>query len=208
MNVTLRVLTTVAVASCAALVSQVEAATLTGLVATPEGQSVAGALVTLWNEPRNRKETVYTNAEGKYVLETGFSGKVQLRGRAPMYRDFNVEFEVAVDDSQQHNLALVKLTDPQEISDSLTASAHAAALPFPDQKTRDTFIRECSYCHQQGNALTRRPRGQAGLERRHVAHGRLRRVHHLRRARRIVAAAGRGFHRQTGDVVQDVAVQP
>ncbi|MBK6451471.1 MAG: carboxypeptidase regulatory-like domain-containing protein [Proteobacteria bacterium] len=158
MNVTLRVLTTVAVASCAALVSQVEAATLTGLVATPEGQSVAGALVTLWNEPRNRKETVYTNAEGKYVLETGFSGKVQLRGRAPMYRDFNVEFEVAVDDSQQHNLALVKLTDPQEISDSLTASAHAAALPFPDQKTRDTFISQCSYCHQQGNSLTRRPR--------------------------------------------------
>ena len=101
---------------------------------------------------------MYTNAEGKYVLETGFSGKVQLRGRAPMYRDFNVEFELAADDSQQHNLALVKLTDPQEISDSLTASAHAAALPFPDQKTRDTFISQCSYCHQQGNSLTRRPR--------------------------------------------------
>ena len=158
-NPGLRLLCAASAASIAAAAfAPANAATLTGLVATPEGQPMAGALVTLWNEPRNRKETVYTNAEGKYVLETGFSGKVQLRGRAHMYRDFNVELELGVDDSQQHNLALVKLTDPQEISDSLTASAHAAALPFPDQKTRDTFISQCSYCHQQGNSLTRRPR--------------------------------------------------
>jgi streptogramin lyase/cytochrome c5 len=142
----------------AVTVASVNAATLSGLVATTDGQPVAGALVTVWNEARNRKETVYTNATGKYTLDTSFTGKVQLRGRAYNYKDFNVDFDLPVNAKQQHNLALVKLTDPQEISDALTASAHAAALPFPDQRTKDTFIAQCSYCHQQGNSLTRRAR--------------------------------------------------
>ena len=51
------------------------------LVATDTGQPVAGALVTLWNEARNRKESVYSDAAGKYTLETGFTGKVRLRAR-------------------------------------------------------------------------------------------------------------------------------
>ena len=148
-----------ALALCAASPGMAaHAANLSGVVATSDGKPVAGALVTLWNEARNRKETVYTNADGRYSLDTGFAGKVSLRGRAPSYRDFNVAFDLPSDAKQQHNLALVKMTDPKEISDSLTASAHAAALPFPDQKTKDVFIAQCSYCHQQGNALTRSPR--------------------------------------------------
>ncbi len=134
------------------------AATVSGRVATPDGQPVAGAMITLWNAARDRKETVYSNAAGKYRLHTGFTGRVQLRGRATMYRDFNTELELEADTEAAHNLALEPLTGAQEISDSLTASAHAAALPFPDQRTKDIFISQCSYCHQQGNSLTRRPR--------------------------------------------------
>ena len=95
LNPRLRLLWAAVTASIAAAAfASANAATLTGLVATTAGQPVAGALVTLWNEPRNRKETVYTNAEGRYVLDTGFSGKVRLRGRAHTYRDFNVEFDL------------------------------------------------------------------------------------------------------------------
>ena len=143
------------------LITPVFAATLTGQALTSDGQPVAGALVTLWNDLKNRKETVYTNELGNYSLSTGFTGKVTLRGRAPMYRDFNVSFDLAATDTQKHALAMIKLTDAQEISDQLTASAHAAALPFPDAKTKETFISQCSYCHQQGNSLTRRPRSEA-----------------------------------------------
>ena len=153
---------TAAAAALAAMVSTVpSAATLTGSVVTTDGQPVAGALVTLWNEAKNRKETVYTNEKGSYTLSTGFAGKVTLRGRAPMYKDFNLDLDLGAGDEQKHTLALVKLTDPQQISDQLTASAHAAALPFPDQATKDVFIRQCSYCHQQGNSLTRRPHTEA-----------------------------------------------
>ena len=135
-----------------------QAATVSGRVVTTGGEPVAGAMVTLWNEARNRKETVYSNAAGKYELHTGFTGLLQLRGRVSMYRDFNTEFELTADAIETHNLAMEALTDPQEISDSLTASAHAAALPFRDEQTKEIFISQCSYCHQQGNALTRRPR--------------------------------------------------
>ncbi|MDD3765294.1 MAG: hypothetical protein PHP86_18520 [Nevskiales bacterium] len=148
-----------AVALAVAVVSaQSEAATLSGNVVTGHGQPIAGALVTLWNAGHNRKETVYTDEAGRYVLQTDFSGALILRGRAPMHRDFNVNLAVAGEDRQQHTLVLERLTDPQAISDQLTASAHAAALPFPDQQTKDAFISQCSYCHQQGNSLTRVPR--------------------------------------------------
>jgi virginiamycin B lyase len=150
-------MTFVALALVGAPSLSVQAATLSGTVANTESQPIAGALVTLWNEAHNRKETVYTDAAGKYTLDTEFTGSVILRGRAPYYRDFNTNFELSTDDSQRHNLALEKMTDPQEISESLTASAHAAQLPFPDEKTKNVFISQCSYCHQQGNALTRVP---------------------------------------------------
>jgi streptogramin lyase/cytochrome c5 len=138
--------------------TQTHAGTLTGIVATPEGQPVAGAMVTLWNEAHNRKETVYSDIKGRYTLDTGFTGKLILRARASNYKDFNLNLALSADGRQSHNLALVRLTDPQEISNQLTASAHAAALPFPDAQTKRAFISQCSYCHQQGNSLTRRAR--------------------------------------------------
>lgn len=151
-------LTAALLLSTLALTTPATAATLTGTVMTAEGQPVAGALVTLWNEAKNRKETVYTNDKGVYTLKTDFTGKVTLRGRTYNYKDFNVDFTLGAKDTQKHNLAMIKMTDPQEISDALTASAHAAALPFPDATTKRVFISQCSYCHQQGNSLTRRPR--------------------------------------------------
>lgn len=138
-----------------------QAATVTGRVVTAQGQPVAGAMVTVWNAEKNRKETVYSDQQGVFILKTGFAGKVVLRGRTYNYKDFNVEIELKAGDAQTHNLVLDKLTDPREISDALTASAHAAALPFPDQKTKDTFISQCSYCHQQGNSATRQPRSES-----------------------------------------------
>ncbi len=151
-----------ALLAVAALISlplvSAQAATLSGRVVTTEGAPLKGAMITLWNEAHNRKETVYSNEAGEYQLDTDFTGKLTLRGRSPYYRDFNTTFELAATDVQQHNLALEKMTDAKEISDSLTSSAHAAQLPFPDEATKRAFISQCSYCHQQGNATTRRPR--------------------------------------------------
>ena len=145
-------------ATCVAASSQAYAATLTGTVTAADGKPLAGAMVTLWNSAKNAKETVYTNAEGQYSLTTEFTGKVVLRTRLSRYKDQNSELELAADTLLNTPITLQDHTTDEGISDQLTASAHAATLPFADQDTKDVFIRECTYCHQQGNALTRRPR--------------------------------------------------
>lgn len=137
---------------------QAATTSLTGTVTTPDGEPIAGALVTLWNQAGNRKETVYSNSEGKYHLATGFTGDVRLRGRAPYYGDINLPLSLIEGSTADKNITLKRLITAQEISDSLPASAHASTLPFPDKKTKRAFISQCNYCHQQGNLLTRIPR--------------------------------------------------
>ncbi|MHA1165631.1 MAG: carboxypeptidase-like regulatory domain-containing protein [Alphaproteobacteria bacterium] len=54
-------------------------AMLTGRVATGNGQPIPGVLVSLFSADKNRKETVYTNAEGRYALRTAFTGALTMR---------------------------------------------------------------------------------------------------------------------------------
>ena len=54
----------ISLALIGASLHSVQAATVTGTVANTMSQPIAGALVTLWNEAHNRKETVYTDAAG------------------------------------------------------------------------------------------------------------------------------------------------
>ena len=63
------------------------AAGISGVVTTTDARPISGALVTLWNEAGNRKETVYTGADGRYALRTDFSGKLNLRVRTPYFKD-------------------------------------------------------------------------------------------------------------------------
>jgi virginiamycin B lyase len=134
------------------------AGTISGTVTAGE-KPVAGALVTLWNDAKNRKETVYTDDQGRYTLHTGFTGKLVLRARTPYFKDVNKNIELAADTTASVDFAVEKIASLEELSASLPASAHAAALmKFPDEQTKAAFINQCNYCHQQGNATTRRPR--------------------------------------------------
>lgn len=130
------------------------AGTISGTV-TAGDKPVAGALVTLWNAEKNRKETVYTDDQGHYTLHTGFTGKLVLRARTPYFKDLKKDLELAADTTSSVDFAVEKIASLDELSASLPASAHAATLKFPDDQTKAAFINQCNYCHQQGNALTR-----------------------------------------------------
>jgi streptogramin lyase/cytochrome c5 len=136
------------------------AATLAGTVATTDGRPIAGAMVTAFNEPMNRKETVFTGADGSYTLRTSFAGKLTLRARTPYFKDVTKTVAAAGDAALAVDFAAEKLVSPEELSDSLPASAHAAMLDFPNKGVKETFVSQCNYCHQQGNSLTRRPRDE------------------------------------------------
>ena len=141
-------------------VQQSYAASLSGRVLTAENKALAGAIVTLWNEQRDQKMSTYTDGEGYYKLETDFTGAVTLRGRSPYYRDIKVPLKLAADSLLEQPLLLEKLTDPNEISDTLPASAHATRLKLGDENDRAAMITQCNYCHQLGNSITRAPRSE------------------------------------------------
>src|SRR5215472_17550172 len=134
-------------------VQAASAATLSGTVTTTDGRPIAGAMVTAWNEPKNRKETVFTGADGRYALQTSFAGNLTLRARTPYFKDVEKTHAVAASDAMTVDFAAEKLASPDELSDSLPASAHAAMLDFPNMAIKETFVSPCNYCHQQGNLL-------------------------------------------------------
>lgn len=135
-----------------------QSATVTGTVMTSSGMPISGALVTAFNERQTRRITVYTRPDGTYTLPVTFAGELTVRVRTPYFADSNQAVAVADGDTAQLDFRTEKLTDPVDLSDSLTASAHAAMISWPKDEDRATFISQCNYCHQIGNALTRRPR--------------------------------------------------
>ena len=56
-----------------------------------------------------------------------------------------------------HDFSLRALNSPEEISDSLPASAHIARVKFPTEVQREVFQLDCVECHQTGAPATRRP---------------------------------------------------
>ena len=68
------------------------------------------------------------------------------------------EVELGKDELGQLNFQLSHFSNPEERSNALTASAHAANLPWKNEEDRAPFIAQCNYCHQVGNEFTRAPR--------------------------------------------------
>ena len=131
-----------------------------GTVSAADGRPVSGALVTLFNEARNRKETVYSAPDGSYVLATGFSGKLRLRARMPYLADQFQDIELEGETRLPVDFTMSEISDPQTLSDTLTASAHLSKLQWQDPALRGAFVSQCNYCHQVGNSLTRTSRDE------------------------------------------------
>ncbi|BAL24262.1 carboxypeptidase regulatory-like domain-containing protein [Azoarcus sp. KH32C] len=133
------------------------ATVLSGRIATSDGKPIFGAMVTAFNEEKNRKETAYSDASGHYSLPLSYAGKLPVRVRTPYFKDITATVAVAADHTTSVDFAAEKLASPEELSESLPASAHVAMLDFPNQAVKETFVSQCNFCHQQGNSLTRQP---------------------------------------------------
>ncbi len=137
------------------------AAALTGVVKTDNGKPVMGALVTVFNEAKDRRETVYTAADGRYAIRTDFAGKLDVRARVANFDDARASVELAAAAHATVDLTVRPFASAQAASDALSASAHNAKLPWPHSGDRAPFVSQCNYCHQLGNSLTRTPKSQA-----------------------------------------------
>ena len=75
--------------------SPTSAASLTGRVTTPEGLPAFGAMVSVFNEARDRRETVYAGADGRYAIHTPFAGILKIRARLANFEDVLVARKLA-----------------------------------------------------------------------------------------------------------------
>ena len=131
------------------------AATLSGTVSS-EGKPLAGAMVTAIDAKQERRDTVYTDAQGRYTLGVDFAGPATVRARAPYYKDDAREVELPAGNAARTiDFAMTRHTVAAELLASLSASAQLSKLSFPNHDSRSAFISQCNYCHQVGNELTR-----------------------------------------------------
>lgn len=138
-------------------VSLLDATTIKGIVKNKEGVIVSGAMVSV--STQNMQTTVYSGSNGEFNLNFQYPGQLKLRVRSQFYNDYTLELgNLEKSKTIQNNIKLENLKSPRESSDSLTASAHSSQLEFSSADVKASFISQCNYCHQIGNALTRRPR--------------------------------------------------
>ena len=155
-----RSLASLALLACAgvAMVGPAHAASFTGSATTPDGKPAFGAMVTVFNEAGNRRETVYAAADGSYTIRTPFEGKLNVRVRMANFDDNRVTVQSAMNQLNRVDISLKRFASESASSDALAASAHNAKLPWKSLDYRAPFISQCNYCHQMGNATTRIPR--------------------------------------------------
>ena len=71
--------------------SPAQAATLDGIVTTSAGEPVNGAMVTVFSANRMRKQTVFTDGDGRYLIVVDYEGDLTVRARASKFRRPNAE---------------------------------------------------------------------------------------------------------------------
>ena len=137
----------------------VSATVIQGHVVDNEDAPLPGVLIRVTDHQTGISESVYSRGDGSFKLETAMHGEVEIRSRTPYFRDRNISISLNGDTSNVVDITMSKMTDAQEISDSLPAAYHFGNLPFEEGEdsffTKYQFQRDCLTCHQMGNPLTR-----------------------------------------------------
>lgn len=116
---------------------------------------VAGALVSARNRRLARTTTVYADSDGRYAMPELADGIYDLRVRHFGFKD-GAAMEVSAR-GQEMGFALVPETDEYDRVAALPSNRwFALALAaMPNERMREEFERQCTFCHQQGSWATR-----------------------------------------------------
>jgi len=131
-----------------------------GRVTAAAGAPIAGAMVTLaYGEPA-RAATVFTSEQGRFELPpVASAGPFAVRVRRTGWRDHGRTGVAPAAGSARLDLELVlePETDPAALAAQLPANRWFGLLlaRMGDPVQREELVRQCTYCHQQGNPATR-----------------------------------------------------
>ncbi len=136
--------------------------TLRGSVRDSEGTPVVGAMVSLRQDIPFHERTVFTDEEGAFeslvVADRPFSLRVRRIGwRDHRQADLN---PLTTEAAPAFDIVLERETDPEALAAQLPSNRWFGLLlaEIEDESQREEFVRQCTYCHQQGSAATRKIR--------------------------------------------------
>lgn len=142
-----------------------QAAGFHGQILDEQDQPIVGAMVTARFNLPFQERTVFTDDQGKYVLQ----GLLPATDHTIRVRRIGWHDVRSLGHNTEHgaltplNFTLQRHTDPAEVAAQLPAN-HWYELLLNELDTdheREQFVRQCTYCHQQGNAATRLQRDEA-----------------------------------------------
>ncbi len=134
------------------------AARFHGRVVASDGSPVAGVLVTFTHGDPLHATSVFTQDDGSFETPELRADAYTVRARRIGLRDAR-QTGVALREGEARSLelGLEPETDPAALAAQLPANRWLAlALErIQDPSRREEFVRQCTFCHQQGNPATR-----------------------------------------------------
>ncbi len=134
-------------------------ASLEGRVLSEGGEPVSGGFVTLLRGHPQYAVTVYTDREGRFRFPRVPAGTWRLRFRRVGWQDRVLDEVVVPREPGSGELVVhaVRETDPLDVAAQLPANRWFALVleRLEDERDREEVVRQCTYCHQQGNWATR-----------------------------------------------------
>lgn len=140
---------------------------LSGTVRDTAGLPVAGAMVVALHPEQRRATTVFSDAGGRFALPPLEAAAYELRVRRLGYRELGPsDVPIGAASNGPLDLVLESETDPHELAWQLPASRWLPLLlaELSSDAHREEFLRQCTFCHQQGNWATRVPRSAEDWE--------------------------------------------
>lgn len=133
-----------------------------GYVRDADGTPIAGAMVSLRQRTPFHERTVFSNHDGIYQSTLEADEIFSVRVRRIGWRDLGradlapLSDEVAV----AFDFVLERETDSAALAAQLPSNRWFGLLlaEIDDDSQREEFVRQCTYCHQQGSVATRRLR--------------------------------------------------
>jgi streptogramin lyase len=149
------------VAMISAIAGSAEAGALAGLVRDAAGAPVPGAMVSVSRGDPRETRTVWSGDDGRFrVPGLAPAADYVVRVRRIGWQELRLEGQALGAHGRNVELSLARETDPAALAAQLPANRwyQLALERIEDPAQREVFVRQCTYCHQQGSAATRRVR--------------------------------------------------
>lgn len=121
---------------------QAVAAGVSGRIADGSAHGLPGVFVTARDTATNIETTVYSGADGHYLLPALAAGHYELRAHHARFEDARREIDVAAE-TQAQDLTLTTNPEPLRHASTATWFAHV-----PDGAEKREFILNCMSCHE------------------------------------------------------------